>query len=197
MIGELRLGSGSSDLDLNGTWVRGAGRRRGSSLGAEVRFSVSRGRRIAKILALQKQRDLTEGRSLGFVPAPTLQHQVVDVLRGCAWFWQVFEAQADLKWFGLNRVLWGDNIIMMGMKLLYLLVLVVFLFFAALELWGLVAVGTVAAESTKTADDLVVAEVLVGYAPSEIQDLPERHGEWPDVAFRRVFTLRKKILLLG
>lgn len=58
-----------------------------------------------------------------------------------------------------------------------LLVFVVLLFLAALELRSLIAVGTVAAESTKTADDFLVAEVLVGYSPAQIQNLPERHGE--------------------
>lgn len=42
--------------------------------------SVSGSRRVAKVLPLKKHGDFTEGRPLGLLASPTVQHQIVDIL---------------------------------------------------------------------------------------------------------------------
>ena len=60
-------------------------------------LSVSGGGRVSEILALQEERDLAEGWPLGLVPAPALDHQVVDILGRAGGLWQCFESRTDLK----------------------------------------------------------------------------------------------------
>jgi len=59
---------------------------------AEIRGSISGCWSVSKIFPLQKERYLTESRSLGLLSLPALEHQIVDVLGRGGGPWQVIEA---------------------------------------------------------------------------------------------------------
>ena len=73
---------------------------------------------------------------------------------------------------------------------LFIVVLVVILL-AALKLRSLVTGTTITTESTQAVHHLFVAQVLVRHPPTEVQNLPKRHGKRPDVAFCRVLALKR------
>lgn len=43
--------------------------------------SISGRGRVAEVLPLEKHRDLPEGRPLGLLTSPTIQHQIVNIFR--------------------------------------------------------------------------------------------------------------------